>query len=77
MIEGGDVLRLAGESGAALWIGGLAFEEDFERDVAIELRIAGAIHLAHPAGTHQRQNLVRSEPGAWSQSHELVGSGRL
>ena len=67
-----QTLRLTGETGAALRIRGFAFEENLQGDVPIELRIACAIYLAHPAGTHQRQNLVGTEPGAWSKSHEIV-----
>ena len=36
--------------------------QDLDRDVAPQARIAGAIHVAHPAGAEQRPNLVGAEP---------------
>ena len=69
MIEGGDALRLAREAGTAMGIGGATFEQHFERDVAMQLRIARAIHLAHPAGADQRHDFVRSEMNAWREGH--------
>ena len=38
--------------------------QDFDRDVAIELRIARAIHLAHAAGTNGGEDFVRAEADA-------------
>ena len=38
--------------------------QHLESHVAVKSRIARAIHLAHPAGTEQRDDLVRAEPGA-------------
>ena len=61
VIERGDALGLASESGATLRVGGLALEQDLEGDVAIEAGVARAIHLAHSAGTDQRQDFVRAE----------------
>jgi hypothetical protein len=58
MIERGDVLGLAGKPGAALRVGSFAFEQDFQRDVAIELGVARAIDLAHAAFADFGDNLV-------------------
>ena len=35
------------------------FGQDLERDVAIQLRVACAIHLAHPTGPERREDLIR------------------
>jgi hypothetical protein len=35
--------------------------QDLERDIAIELGIASAIHLAHRARADQRDDVVRSD----------------
>jgi hypothetical protein len=37
---------------------------DFDRDVAMQTRIAGTIDFAHPARADERQDLVRSKTGA-------------
>jgi hypothetical protein len=49
------------EAGEAVGISGEAFREDLDRDLAPELAVAGAIHLAHAAGTEQRTDLIRSD----------------
>src|SRR5439155_19076317 len=40
-----------------------------DRHVAIELRIATAIHLAHSACSDRGDELVRTKPGAGGQTH--------
>ena len=35
--------------------------QDLDRDIAIEPRVAGAVHLAHAAGAEQRHNLVYAD----------------
>ena len=44
--------------------------QHLDRDVALEPRIARAVHLAHPAGAERRQDLVRAEALAGSERHE-------
>ena len=61
MRQRGDGLRLALESGEAFGIGGDRSRQDLDRDVAIEARVAGAIHLAHTAGAERLQDLVAAE----------------
>ena len=65
MRERGDRLRLAlepRERGGAVVrpLGG----STLTRDVAAQLRVAGAVDLAHAAGPQGTENLVRSEPSA-------------
>jgi hypothetical protein len=43
--------------------------QDFDRDVTIQLRVAGAIHLAHPAFTNLRGHFVRAEARAGVEAH--------
>ena len=42
--------------------------QDLQRDVAIELRVAGAIDLAHAACADLRGDFVGAEAGAGSES---------
>jgi hypothetical protein len=50
------------EARAALGIEPESAGQDFDGDVAAQARIARAVDLAHPAGAHRRQNLIRSKP---------------
>ena len=52
-----------------LRIGDEDVRQDLDRDVAIELRIAGAIDLAHSAGAERAEDLVRTEARAGAQRH--------
>ena len=63
MIERGQDLRFAPESGEPLRIGREERRKDFERDLAIELGIPGAIDLAHTAGPDSREDFVRAQIG--------------
>ena len=44
-----DGARLAIEALAHGWAGGIATADDFDGNDAVEPRVTGAIHLAHPA----------------------------
>jgi catechol 2,3-dioxygenase-like lactoylglutathione lyase family enzyme len=72
MVERGQHLRLALKSRNAIGIEGKQLRQNFDRDVAIQPRIARAIHLAHSAGTYQRQDFVRAETSTRSQSHDAL-----
>ena len=58
------VLRFALEPREPIGVGGERLGQDLDRDVAIQLRVARAIDLAHAAGAEGRQDLVRAEAGA-------------
>ena len=45
----------------AIDAGRVCGRQDLDRDVTSQPRIAGAIHLAHPAGPHEAEDLVRAE----------------
>ena len=64
MVQRGERLRFALEARQPLGIGGEAVRQDLDRDVAIELRVARAIDLAHAAGANDRDDLVGAEAGA-------------
>jgi hypothetical protein len=53
----------------AIRIGGEQLGQNLQGDVAIQLRIARAIDLAHPAGTQRSLDFVRTEASSGGQSH--------
>ena len=61
MIQCCEYLRLALEARDAIGILRDTVRQDLQRDVATELRIARAIHLAHPAGAERRDDFVGTE----------------
>ena len=61
MVERGEQLGFALEAREPVAIEGEEFGQDFQRDVAIELRVARAIDLAHPACAEPGQNLVAAD----------------
>ena len=67
MIERGQHLRLAPEACEAIAIERERVGDDLQRDVAIQLGIARAIHLAHPAGAESGDDLVGTETGAGNE----------
>ena len=69
MIERGQHLRFALEAREPFGIKGEAVGQDLERDVALERRVARAIHLAHAARTERGQDLVRPELIPGGKSH--------
>ena len=69
MIERSQDLRFALEAREPLGIEGEAVGQDLERDVALERRVAGAIHLAHAACAKRGQNLVWAESIAGGEGH--------
>ena len=67
MIERGEVLRLSLESSQTFGVVGEGVGQDLQRDVAMQLGVAGAIDLAHAAGTDGGLDLIRSESCARSE----------
>ena len=67
MIQRGEHLRLAPEAGDSLWIGREGLGQDLDRDLATELGVAGAIHLAHAASADGGEDLVRTDVGTGAQ----------
>ncbi len=75
MVERGQQPRLALEAGEPVRIGREEARQDLDRDVAPELRVAGAVHLAHPARTNGGLNFVRTEASTGWQGHREGFSG--
>ena len=61
MIERRQVLRFAAETCQAIRIVRHVGQQELDRDVPVELRIAGAIDLAHSACADARQELVGAD----------------
>ena len=64
MVQRGEDLGFALEAGQAVGIGGEGLGQDFQRHVAVELRVAGAVDLPHPACANLGGDLIRAEGGA-------------
>jgi hypothetical protein len=70
MIQGGQYLGLALESRHACWIAGESFGENFERDVSLQFRVAGAIDLAHTSDTEQRLSFIGAKADSYGERHK-------
>ena len=70
MVERRQHLRFALEPREPFGIGGEQIRQDFDGDVAIELRVAGAVDLAHAALADQRDDFVDAETVASKQGQK-------
>jgi hypothetical protein len=61
VVERRQDLRFPFESGEPIGIGGNEGGEYLHGDVAIQSRVAGAIHLSHPTRSDELENFVDSE----------------
>jgi len=52
-----------------LRIGGQEFRQDLDRNITLQLRIAGAVNLPHPSCTKGRQDFRWTEAEAWQEQH--------
>ena len=69
--ERGEHLCLALESRDAVRIGGERIGQDFQRDVPGQLRVAGAIHLAHPARAQGGVDDIRAQVRPGLDAHSV------
>jgi hypothetical protein len=69
VIEGGEHLRFAPEARETIRIARKRVGQHFQRDLAIELQVTCAIHLAHAARAEGRQNFIGTEARAVSKRH--------
>ena len=69
VVQRGDRLGLASEAGPELGITGQLRRKNLHGYQAVEARIAGAIHLAHPSGADDGENLVGAQTGTRLQGH--------
>ena len=67
MIERREDLRFAREAREAIGIVRDRRQQDFDRHIAIQLRIAGPIHLPHATRAKCGEDLIRAEPCAGGQ----------
>ena len=70
VVQRREHLRFPLEARQAIGIVGKGLGQDFDRHVAIERRIAGAIDLAHPAHTDLNSDFVDAETGAGGKGQE-------
>ena len=77
MIQCGERLRLAFEPREPVRIGGKELRQDLDGHVAIELRIARPIHLAHSASANGAGDLVRAEACADLQGQRELRLRRI
>src|SRR4030095_13587464 len=66
MVQRGERAGLALEAGQTFAIVCERLPQDFNGDVALELRVPGAVHLAHAAHANLSGHFIRAETGAWS-----------
>ena len=71
MVQRREDLRFALEPGQSLGIAGERGRENLDGDVAAQLRVAGAIHLAHAARAKLRDDVVCAEAGAGTKGHQV------
>ena len=71
MVQGGEEGGLALEAGEALGVLSYRFWQHLDRDLAAELRVAGAIHLSHPALPERGEDLEDAEAGSGGEGHGL------
>jgi hypothetical protein len=69
MVERCEHLRFTCEAGETLGIVREEVGQNFEGDVALELRVLGPIHLSHPASTEQGNDFVRADMTAHGERH--------
>ena len=70
MIERGEDFGLALKPREAFAVSRYRFGQHLDRDVALELRIARAIHLTHAAHAERGDDFVRAKARASGQWHE-------
>ena len=72
MIQRREDLGFALEAGDAIGITREGLGKNLDRHAAAKLRIASAIHLAHPAGAEGGLDLIRTEPSTGTEGHTCV-----
>ena len=73
MVQRGEDSGFTLKPGQAFRIIGEEVRQDFEGDIAPELRVPGPIHLAHAALADLGGDFVGAEARAWCQGHWLSG----
>ena len=71
MVERSEHLCLALEAREPIAVAREMLRQHLDGDIALQLRIAGAIDLAHAAGTERRDDFVRAKAGPGRERHLL------
>ena len=71
MVQRGQCLRFALKPRQVVGVIGQRGRQDFDGHVAVELGVARAVDLAHPASAQRREDFVRAESVARSERHQL------
>ncbi len=69
MVERGEQLGFALKPRKSIGIAGKRVRQDLDRDLALQPRIACAIHFSHSAAADQGDHFIRSETGAGGETH--------
>ena len=69
MVEGRDDLSLALESAEPRCVACELVGENLQCNITLEVEIAGAIHLAHPARTDRTEDFEVADPKAEPDRH--------
>ena len=69
MVERRQHLRLAAEPRQPVGVAREGVGQDLERDVTIELGVAGAVDLAHSAGADGTEDFVRTKTSSAGERH--------
>jgi len=77
MVEQGEDLGFAAETGDALRIVRERGRQDLQRNVTSELRVLSAVDLAHAAAPDERDDFVGAEASARSESHAVSDWSRI
>ena len=73
MVQRGQHLGLALEPREPVRVAREGRRKDLHRDVAVELRVPRAIHLAHPAFAEQRDDFVGADASAGEHVGRIIG----
>ena len=69
MVQRGESSRFTLEARQTVAVLGKERRQDLERDLAVEARVAGPVHLAHPALANLGQDWVCADPVAGGKRH--------
>ena len=74
VVQRGEDPGLSLEARQPVRVGGERLGQHLQRDVAVELRVAGAVHLAHAAGPERAGDVIGADPCSGRQGHDLQPS---
>ena len=77
MVERGEELGLALEPAETIGVAREFAGQHFQRDVALQLRVARTVDLAHAAGAEQLDDFVRCDPRTGFKWHGRPGTETL